>query len=197
MAAHSDSYGLVRSLGGAKVFEIATSWPLTRVLPSLRSVRPPSFRLRAVALTRLPAWFTRRVSSFHRNMLRLTGGRFLGSHKGEPMILLTTTGRKTGKPRTWPLMALPARDGAGDAWVIAASNGGHDHHPAWYLNLLTNPRATVTVRGRDVAVQARVADDAERGEQYPRFVAVVPGYADYERATSRVIPVVFLEPLTG
>src|SRR4029079_18566337 len=56
-----------------------------------------SSRLRALALTRLPAWFTRRVSSLHRNMLKLSGGKFLGAHKGEPMILLATTGRKTGK----------------------------------------------------------------------------------------------------
>ena len=148
--------------------------------------------MRAVALTRLPARFTRRVSSFHRNMLKLSGGRFLGAHRGEPMILLTTTGRKTGKARTWPLLAVRHDDG----WVVAASNGGHDHHPAWYLNLVAQPDATVTVSGRDVAVRARIADVAERAEQYPRFVALVPGYADYERATTRVIPVVFLEPRT-
>jgi deazaflavin-dependent oxidoreductase (nitroreductase family) len=80
--------------------------------------------------------------------------------------------------------------------VVTGSNGGHDQHPAWYLNLVAHPDATVTVGGRDVAVRARVADDAERAEQYPRFVAVVPGYADYERVTTRVIPVVFLEPAT-
>jgi deazaflavin-dependent oxidoreductase (nitroreductase family) len=148
-----------------------------------------------LALTRLPAWFTRRISSFHRNMLRLSGGRFLGRVKGEPMVLLTTLGRKTGKARTWPLLALEPRDGGGAGWVVTGSNGGHDQHPAWYLNLLADPNATVTVGGRDVAVRARVADDHERALEYPRFVAVVPGYADYERATTRVLPVVFLEPL--
>jgi F420H(2)-dependent quinone reductase len=147
----------------------------------------------AVAVTQLPTWFTRRVSSFHRNMLQLSRGRFLGTHKGEPMILLTTTGRKTGKTRTWPLMALRN----GDGWVVTGSNGGHDRHPAWYLNLLANPQATVRDGGRDTSVRARVADDAERAELYPRFVALVHGYADYERATARVIPVVFLEPSTG
>ena len=126
-------------------------------------------------------------------MLQVSGGRFLGSHKGEPMILLTTTGRKTGKVRTWPLMALRN----GDGWVVTASNGGHDHHPAWYLNLVANPDATVRAGGVNTAVRARVADDGERAELYPRFVALVHGYADYERATSRVIPVVFLDPVTG
>ena len=143
-----------------------------------------------VALTRLPAWFTRRVSNFHRNVLRASKGRFLGAHKGEPMILLTTTGRKTGQARTWPLLARRN----GDGWVVTGSNGGHDRHPAWYLNLLANPAATVTEGGRETPVRARVADDAERAAEYPRFVALVAGYADYERATARVIPVVFLEP---
>src|SRR5262249_17759595 len=146
--------------------------------------------------TRLPPRFTRRVSTFHRNMLRLSRGRFLGRVKGEPMILLTTTGRKTGKPRMWPLLALESGKDAG-GWVVTGSNGGHDRHPAWYLHLLSNPSATVATHGHDVAVRARVADDAERAEQYSRFVAVVPGYADYQRATTRVIPVVFLEPVTG
>jgi deazaflavin-dependent oxidoreductase (nitroreductase family) len=130
-------------------------------------------------------------------MLRLSGGRLLSRVKGEPMILLTTTGRKTGKPRTWPLLALDHADDGGAGWVVTGSNGGHDHHPAWYLNLLADPNATVTVGGHEVPVRARVADDAERSAQYPRFVAVVQGYADYEAATTRVIPVVFLEPATG
>ena len=146
-----------------------------------------------MALTRLPAWFTRRVSSFHRNMLRASGGRFLGAHKGEPMILLTTTGRKTGTARTWPLMAVRN----GDGWVVAGSNGGHDQHPAWYLNLVADPAATVTEGGRETPVRARVADATERAAWYPRFVALEAGYADYEHATTRVIPVVFLEPTTG
>jgi deazaflavin-dependent oxidoreductase (nitroreductase family) len=175
--------------GGASGHEVRTIGARRRGLRASEA----EIRLRAVALTRLPHWFTRRVSSFHRNMLRLSGGRFLAGHRGEPMILLTTTGRKSGKPRTWPLMAL--RDG--DGWIVTGSNGGHDQHPAWYLNLLADPEATVTARGSDVPVRARVADDAERAEQYPRFVALVPGYADYERATTRVIPVVFLEPRTG
>ena len=106
------------------------------------------------------------------------------------MILLTTTGRKTGKPRTWPLTGL--RTGAG--WAVAGSNGGHDHHPAWYLNLVANPDANVTEGRRTVPVRARIAESAERDEQYQRFVDYLPGYADYAAATTRTIPVVFLEP---
>ena len=124
--------------------------------------------------------------------MQISGGRALTSHKGEPMILLTTTGRKTGKPRTWPLTGL--RTGAG--WAVAGSNGGHDHHPAWYLNLVADPNATVTEGRRTVPVRARIAEGAERDAQYQRFVDYLPGYADYAAATTRTIPVVFLEPVT-
>ena len=124
-------------------------------------------------------------------MLVLSGGRFLSRHKAARIILLTTTGRKTGKARTWPLAALPS--GAG--WVIAGSNGGHDQQPAWYLNLLARPDATVTVENRRVPVRARVAEGEVRDREYRRFVDYLAVYADYERATSRVIPVVFLEPV--
>lgn len=106
------------------------------------------------------------------------------------MILLTTTGRKTGKPRTWPLTGLRE----GDGWVVAASNGGHDHHPAWYLNLVADPDAVVRDGRRSVPVRARVAEGAERDAQYQRFVDYLRVYADYATATDRQIPVVFLEP---
>ncbi|GMU79473.1 MAG: hypothetical protein AMXMBFR46_22640 [Acidimicrobiia bacterium] len=81
--------------------------------------------------------------------------------------------------------------------MVAASNGGHDHHPAWYLNLLADPDATVTDGRRTVPVRARVAEGAERDEQYQRFVDYLGVYADYARATTREIPVVFLEPRPG
>ena len=109
------------------------------------------------------------------------------------MILLTTTGRKSGKLRTWPLTGLRT----GDGWAVAGSNGGHDHHPAWYLNLVANPAATVTEGRRTVPVRARIAEGAERDAQYQRFVDYIDSYAAYAAATTRVIPVVFLEPTPG
>lgn len=122
--------------------------------------------------------------------MQISGGRLLTSHKGEPMILLTTTGRKTAKSRTWPLTGL--RTGTG--WAVAGSNGGHDRDPAWFLNLVANPDATVKDGRRTVSVSARVAEGAERDAQYQRFVDYLPGYADYAAATTRTIPVVFLDP---
>ena len=123
-------------------------------------------------------------------MLLLSRGRFLSRHKSARIVLLTTTGRKTGKARTWPLAALPS----GDGWVVAGSNGGHDEQPAWYLNLLAQPDATLTVGDRRVPVRARAAEGDARDREYRRFVDYLAVYAEYERATTRVIPVVFLEP---
>jgi len=135
--------------------------------------------------------FVRLFSSVHRTVVKLTGGRLLTGYKGEPMILLTTTGRRTGQARTWPLTGLRV----GDGWAVAASNGGHDHHPAWYLNLEADPAATVQDGRRTTAVRARVTDGAERDALYERFVAYLDNYAQYQRATERVIPVVLLEPV--
>lgn len=149
--------------------------------------------VRAMATTKPNPVFVRAFSSFHRTVVRLSGGRLLTGFKGEPMILLTTTGRRSGQPRTWPLTGLRT----GDGWAVAASNGGHDHHPAWYLNLEANPDATVQDGRRTVAVRARITEGAERDAQFQRFVDYLDNYAQYARATDRTIPVVLLEPVAG
>jgi deazaflavin-dependent oxidoreductase (nitroreductase family) len=136
--------------------------------------------------------FTRLFSSLHRTVVRWTGGRLLTGFKGEPMILLTTTGRKTGQRRTWPLTGLRVDDG----WAVAASNGGHDHHPAWYLNLEADRQASVQVGRQTVPVRARITEGDERDALYRRFCEYLPNYAAYQEATERVIPVVLLEPVS-
>jgi len=135
--------------------------------------------------------FVRVFSSFHRTVVRGSGGRLLTGFKGQPMILLTATGRKSGQARTWPLTGLRV----GDGWAVAASNGGHDHHPAWYLNLEADPRATVEEGRRKVVVRARITEGAERDALYDQFKSYLGNYTDYEQATDRVIPVVLLEPV--
>jgi deazaflavin-dependent oxidoreductase (nitroreductase family) len=143
--------------------------------------------------------FVRVLASLHRTLFRWSGGRLLAGYKGEPMIMLTTKGRRTGEPRTWPLTGLRLGGAAGDegrgGWAVAASNGGHDHHPAWYLNLVAHPEATVQDGRRTVAVRARDTEGAERGELWARFTAYLANYTAYEQATDRVIPVVVLEPV--
>ena len=130
------------------------------------------------------------VSVVHRGLYRLSGG-LLGANVGAPILLLTTLGRKSQQSRTTPLLYL--KDG--DHWIIVASNGGDDRHPAWWLNLKANPIAQIQV-GRVVnQVRAREATELERNRLWPHLVGMYSVYDDYQRRTSRKIPIVFLEPL--
>lgn len=141
----------------------------------------------------LPPSAQKAFSAVHRSVVRASGGRLLTGFKGEPMILLTTTGRRTGKERTWPLTGL--RDG--DGWLVAASNGGQARHSAWYHNLVAEPQARVAEGRRTVAVRARVLEGAERDAAYARFVDYLPVYTEHARHAAehdRVIPVVRLSP---
>jgi deazaflavin-dependent oxidoreductase (nitroreductase family) len=121
---------------------------------------------------------------------RLTGGLIGGSFAGRRVLLLTTTGRKSGKRRTTPLLYLTE----GDDLLLAASNGGNDWHPDWYLNLVKHPEAEVQIGRAKKRVLARTAASQERQRLWSRFVDTYSGYAGYERATEREIPVVVLRP---
>ncbi len=122
---------------------------------------------------------------------RLTGGRLGGKWvHGEPIALVTVTGRKTGRKLTVPLVCL--RDG--ERIVVVASKGGMDTHPLWYLNLVTNPDVAVQI-GTDVRrMRAHTADDAERAHYWPKLVALNRDFDDYQSRTARKIPVVVLSP---
>ncbi len=132
------------------------------------------------------------LSAVHRELYRWTGGR-LGkrlSRVDAPMLLLTTTGRRSGKQHTVPLLYLDVEDG----WLVIASFGGRDYHPAWYLNLVAEPECVVQIDDRRVkAVAASVPAD-RRAELWPQVVAAYPGYADYEAKTDREIPLLVLRP---
>jgi F420H(2)-dependent quinone reductase len=124
--------------------------------------------------------------------LRLGHGR-VASHVpgGAPICLLTTTGRRTGRSRTVPLLYLPLR---GDQLVVVASRGGTSTNPAWYLNLRADPRATVEVEASRREMVAREATATERAELWPELTAVYPRFDTYQRRTTRLIPVVILRP---
>ena len=124
-------------------------------------------------------------------LYRLTGGGIGGRVQSLPVLLLTTTGRKSGKTRTVPVGFL--RDGS--AYVIIASNAGLPRHPAWFLNLESHPQATIQVKKRQMQVKAETANPEKRRELWARLMEVAPGYANYEKRTSREIPVVILHPL--
>jgi F420H(2)-dependent quinone reductase len=130
------------------------------------------------------------ASAVHRALYRASGGRIAGRIWGLSILLLTTTGRRTGRARTTPLCFL--RDG--DALVVVASNGGMDWFPDWWLNLLSEPRATVEIGRSRRAVVARPASPEERARLWAALVAVAPGYLEYERRTSREIPLGILQP---
>lgn len=139
------------------------------------------------------------ITALHRAVLRLTGrrlGRRLGSM---PVIELTTTGRSSGLPRT-ALLTVPAREPlpggqSGERLIVIASRGGDDLQPAWYLNLVAEPRVLVAAPGEHPRpYRARTADPDERARWWPEAVRAYGGYAQYQRRTRREIPVVILEP---
>lgn len=130
------------------------------------------------------------VTALHVALYKASGGR-AGGHIGKmPVLLLTTTGRKSGKQRTKPLGYV--KDG--DDYLLAASNAGNDYFPSWWLNLKANPVAEIQAGGLRMAVNARKASPEERERMYPKFVAFFKGYAGYEKKTDREIPVVILTP---
>lgn len=109
---------------------------------------------------------------------------------GLPTLLLTTTGRKSGEPRTVALVFL--RDG--ERWVIVASLAGYDHNPAWYVNLEANPRCQVQLDHVKQAATARNATDDERKTLWPRLVALLPLWDLFQKQTDRAFPIVILTP---
>lgn len=138
----------------------------------------------------LRRWLIRALSKTHLAVHRLSRGRFLGRVAGMPVLLLTTTGRRSGKARTTPLTFF--RDGAD--LVVIGSNGGADRPPDWSLNLQQNPRAVVKIGTDRLAVQARTASPEERERLWVGITATYSGYARYQEKTTRRIPVLILTP---
>ena len=130
------------------------------------------------------------LGAVHRVLYRASGGRIGATIWSLPIVLLTTTGRTTGKARTTPLCALPH----GDGFVVIASFGGSDTPPSWWLNLEHSPRATVQIGREHRLVSARTTAGDEREQLWAEVVERAPGYLNYAQRTTREIPVVVLEP---
>ena len=126
----------------------------------------------------------------HPWLYRMSGGRLLGELVGMKVLLLTTTGAKSGARRTTALTYLDA----GGAFVVIGSFLGEPRHPAWVHNLRANPRAAVQVGAREIAVTAREAQGDERARLWQQIVALNSEYRAYEGRTDREIPVVVLTP---
>ena len=127
------------------------------------------------------------ITDFRTNGGQVTSGPFAG----RLVLLLTTTGAKSGQARLAPLVY--SRDG--DDYVIVASKGGSPTHPAWYHNLLAHPAVMVEVGGETFEARARVTEGAERDRLFAERAAASPNFAEYQRKTTRVIPVVVLKRL--
>jgi deazaflavin-dependent oxidoreductase (nitroreductase family) len=137
----------------------------------------------------------RSLSGMHRAVLALSRGRLGRELLGHTCLELLTVGRRSGQTRS-SMLTSPLR--IGRSLVIVASRGGDDVDPAWFLNLRDQPRVRVAVAGGPVAAMvARVATPDERDRLWPRVIAEMPRYAMYQERTSRVIPVVLLEPPEG
>ncbi len=132
----------------------------------------------------------RALTTFHERLYRASGGRLGGRIAGMPVLLLSTTGRKTGRRHTTPLTYTTD----GDDLVLVASYGGDDRHPAWYLNLAAHPLVEVEREGRVDQFMARTATPEEKARLWPGVVATYKGYAEYQRKTQRDIPLVILQP---
>ncbi len=111
---------------------------------------------------------------------------------GVPTLLLTTTGRRSGEPRTTPL--IYGKSGEQPIYIVVASRGGARHHPSWYLNLVDTPEVRLQVGGDCLDATARTASDEEKPELWNLMAEIWPAYNDYQAKTQRIIPVVVLEP---
>jgi len=130
------------------------------------------------------------MNAIHKTLLTVSFGK-VGWDAGKmPVLKLTTTGRKSGQKR---LVMLTSPIQIGETWVIVASKGGDDDHPAWFLNLQDNPIVEVDIRGKKTTRTARIATSDERAKLWPEITAKYASYGGYQNRTNREIPLVFLE----
>jgi deazaflavin-dependent oxidoreductase (nitroreductase family) len=136
--------------------------------------------------------FTKALGGLHTWVYKKSGG-VMGGHFvfGAPIVLLTTTGRKSGKARTCPLIYL--RDG--ERLILVASKGGHPHHPAWYMNLCSQPLVDVQLGEQQLKMRAVTGTPEQKAKYWQRLCAIYPPYQSYQNRTDRDIPVVILQPI--
>lgn len=144
----------------------------------------------------MPSNFTlKATNSVHRALLRISRGRWGTEFYGMPVLELTTIGRRSGRPRA-VLLTAPIVDGG--EYIIVASRVGDPAHPAWYWNLRDNPAVEISFPdGRRMPMTAAVLSTEERAPLWSRIVADYPVYGDYQKRTTREIPLVRLGPRNG
>ena len=136
------------------------------------------------------------VNEFNRNLIgefRANDGKVTGVFAGAPVLLLNTTGARSGRTHTTPLVYQQD----GDRIVVFGSKGGSPTHPAWYHNLVANPIVTVELPGERFEAKAATVEGPERERIWSAQKEIMPGFAEYEAKTDRQIPVVVLERVNG
>jgi deazaflavin-dependent oxidoreductase (nitroreductase family) len=141
-------------------------------------------------LSTTSAWALKAVGKLNVPLYRASRGRLFGQIAGTPVLLLTTVGRRSGAPRTVPVVYLPD----GERLIVIGSNAGHKTAPAWSLNLEANPVAEVEVGGERRKVRARIAEGEERAELWRKMNERYSGFDDYNARTTREIRLFVLEP---
>jgi deazaflavin-dependent oxidoreductase (nitroreductase family) len=126
----------------------------------------------------------------HRRILAASGGRILGRMGGHPLLVLTTTGQRTGQPRSTPVIGI----GDGRNWLVVASNGGAATQPLWLRNIAASPQVTIRRGKRAEPFHARILPGSERAEWWPKLVQAYPPYARMQAKTDRGLPVILLTP---
>ncbi len=155
--------------------------------------RAPS-RIARLSHVALGTFLTSRPGTrLHLAVHRASRGRLIRTVAGLRVVILTTTGRRSGRRIDAPLVALPD----GEAWVVVASNGGRADPPNWLLNLEADPHASLRAEGHVREVVARLATPEERHRLWPEIVSRYGGYDTYRRRTERDVPLVLLEPASA
>jgi len=142
------------------------------------------FQLKIMKVLMLP------FSRWNASRYLKSGGKSMGTFNGRDVCVVTMKGAKTGKTRHVPLMYVPYGDGV----ILVASLGGAPEHPTWFHNLVANPDIDVQVKDKKLALRARRASDAEKAQVWPICCEHYPDYEQYQRRTTRNIPVFICEP---
>jgi deazaflavin-dependent oxidoreductase (nitroreductase family) len=162
---------------------------------SFERANPLQRALRRFAASGPGSWlFARILHRIDRPVYRLSGGRytFASLLSGLPVVMLTTTGARSGRSRSLPVLGFPTAEGL----VVIASNYGQERHPAWYHNLRANPEGQVAVNGKTHRFRAVQAEGEQRERIWQEGLRIYPGWSTYERrATNRRIAVFVLNPL--
>ncbi len=163
-------------------------------MSEMNTMHTPTVKPLSPSKQKLMKMVIKPMSNLNTWLFRMSGGRIGGSFAGgAPVLLLTTTGRKSGQPRTAPLLYLEDEGNM----ILVASQGGMTHSPQWYYNLEAHPEAEIELGKEKKKVRSRRATDEEKAALWPKLVAMHKDYDLYQARTERNIPVMILSPVEG